>query len=204
MCEPAKPNAWCNVSGWMANKAYMHIVQLRSARLFGLSPSFEPSVGSWCPDDFNPEVLAVEMEAAGVMSVFGCATVRGICDYVDSHKNDGWQAYTAAAAAAIAKGILKIVPVSMVITTSLAIFDSADTIDNADDASYIDLNYFLPDAPCVDATITTRSSRAQEMAALEAVKVGDMNPVEAAELLRISAKLGQTRLEVEKEIVLIV
>lgn len=63
----------------------------------------------------HPGVLAVEMEASGLMNVFGCATVRGICDYADSHKNDGWQAYAAAAAAAVAKEILEIVPVSMVI-----------------------------------------------------------------------------------------
>ena len=35
----------------------------------------------------HPGVLAVEMEASGLMNVFGCATVRGICDYADSHKN---------------------------------------------------------------------------------------------------------------------
>jgi nucleoside phosphorylase len=60
-------------------------------------------------------VLAVEMEAAGLMNVFGCATVRGICDYADSHKNDGWQPYAAAVAAAVAKEVLEIVPVPMVI-----------------------------------------------------------------------------------------
>lgn len=64
----------------------------------------------------HPGVLAVEMEAAGLMNVFGCATVRGICDYADSHKNDGWQRYAAAAAAAVAKEILDIIPESMVIT----------------------------------------------------------------------------------------
>jgi hypothetical protein len=41
------------------------------------------------------------------------------------------------------------------------------------------------------------------MTALEAVKVGDMNPVEAAELFRTIAKQGHTRLEVEKEVMLI-
>ena len=63
----------------------------------------------------HPEVLAIEMEAAGLMNVFGCSTVRGICDYADSHKNDGWQPYAAAAAAAVAKEVLEIVPMSMVI-----------------------------------------------------------------------------------------
>ena len=42
------------------------------------------------------------------------------------------------------------------------------------------------------------------MTALEAVKVADMKPEEAAELFRISAKLGQTGLEIEEEIMLIV
>jgi hypothetical protein len=41
-------------------------------------------------------------------------------------------------------------------------------------ASYVDLNYFLPGAPCLDVITTTRSSRAQEMAALEAVEVADV------------------------------
>jgi hypothetical protein len=63
---------------------------------------------------------------------------------------------------------------------------------------------FLPDAPCVDVIITTRSSRAQEMTVPEAVKVADMKPAEAAKLFRTSAKLGQTGLEVEKEIMLVV
>ena len=86
----------------------------------------------------------------------------------------------------------------------LVIFDSADTIDDADEISYIDLNYFIPNAPCVDVVITTRSSQAQEMTSLEAVEVADMKPAEAVELFRNSTKLTQTRLDVEKEIMLIV
>ncbi|KIM96568.1 hypothetical protein OIDMADRAFT_132294, partial [Oidiodendron maius Zn] len=58
----------------------------------------------------HPGVLAVEMEAAGLMNVFGCATIRGICDYADSHKNDGWQNYAAATAAACAREVLEIIP----------------------------------------------------------------------------------------------
>lgn len=48
----------------------------------------------------------VEMEAAGLMNNFPCIVVRGICDYADSHKNDAWQNYAAAAAAAYAKWFL--------------------------------------------------------------------------------------------------
>jgi hypothetical protein len=86
----------------------------------------------------------------------------------------------------------------------LVVFDRADSIDDADDASYVDLNYFLPDALGVDVIITTRSSRAQGMTAQEAVKVADIQPVEAAELFRTSAKLGQRGLELEKDVLLII
>jgi len=63
----------------------------------------------------HPGVIAVEMEAAGLMNVFGCATIRGICDYADSHKNDGWHSYAAAVAAAAAKEVLSIIPLPVVL-----------------------------------------------------------------------------------------
>ncbi|KAJ5689904.1 purine and uridine phosphorylase [Penicillium macrosclerotiorum] len=51
-------------------------------------------------------VLCFEMEAAGLMNDFPCLVIRGISDYCDSHKNDIWQPYAAAAAAGIAKELL--------------------------------------------------------------------------------------------------
>ena len=66
----------------------------------------------------HPGVLAIEMEAAGLMDVFDCATIRGICDYADSHKNDGWHRYASATAAAAAKEVLEIIPVALVVATS--------------------------------------------------------------------------------------
>ena len=50
--------------------------------------------------------LCFEMEAAGLMDVFPCLVIRGICDYSDSHKNKVWQGYAAATAAAYAREIL--------------------------------------------------------------------------------------------------
>jgi nucleoside phosphorylase len=50
--------------------------------------------------------LCVEMEAAGLMNEFPCLVIRGICDYADSHKNDKWQRFAAATAAAYAKELL--------------------------------------------------------------------------------------------------
>jgi hypothetical protein len=44
---------------------------------------------------------------------------------------------------------------------SLVASGSADIIDNTDGAGYIDLKWFLLNAPWVDVIITTRSSRAR-------------------------------------------
>ncbi len=40
------------------------------------------------------------------MNSFLAFVIRGICDYADSHKNDRWQRYAAATAAAFAKEFL--------------------------------------------------------------------------------------------------
>ena len=50
--------------------------------------------------------LCFEMEAVGLSNTFPCVIIRGICDYADSHKNDHWHPYAAAAAAACAKELL--------------------------------------------------------------------------------------------------
>ncbi|RSL87982.1 hypothetical protein CEP52_015349 [Fusarium oligoseptatum] len=50
--------------------------------------------------------IAIEMEAAGMTTRLPVAVVRGISDFADSHKNDEWHRYAAAAAAAYAKEML--------------------------------------------------------------------------------------------------
>ena len=52
------------------------------------------------------DCLCLETEAAGLMNNFPCLVIRGICDYADAHKNDRWQPYAAATAAAYAKELL--------------------------------------------------------------------------------------------------
>lgn len=52
------------------------------------------------------DVLCFEMEAAGLMTEYSCLVIRGISDYADSHKNDKWQCYAAATAAACTKELL--------------------------------------------------------------------------------------------------
>ncbi|RHZ56270.1 uncharacterized protein CDV56_104947 [Aspergillus thermomutatus] len=55
-------------------------------------------------------ILCFEMEAAGLVDNFPCLTIRGICDYADSHKNKEWQEFAAATAAAYAKELLGVIP----------------------------------------------------------------------------------------------
>lgn len=59
-------------------------------------------------------VLCLEMETSGLMDDFPCLVIRGISDYCDSHKNDAWQPYAAAVAAAYAKELLETIVPSLV------------------------------------------------------------------------------------------
>jgi nucleoside phosphorylase len=57
----------------------------------------------------------IEMETAGLadaawMQEMGYLGIRGICDYCDSSKNDTWQRYSSAAAAAYAVALLESMP----------------------------------------------------------------------------------------------
>lgn len=53
------------------------------------------------------EVIAFEMEGAGVWDNFPCVVIKAVCDYADSHKNKRWQDYAAAVAAACMKAFLQ-------------------------------------------------------------------------------------------------
>jgi nucleoside phosphorylase len=53
------------------------------------------------------EVIAFEMEGAGVWDQYPTVVIKAACDYADSHKNKDWQAYAAAMAAACLKVFLK-------------------------------------------------------------------------------------------------
>jgi nucleoside phosphorylase len=53
------------------------------------------------------DVIAFEMEGAGVCDELPCIVVKGICDYADSHKSKVWQPFAAATAAAALKAILR-------------------------------------------------------------------------------------------------
>lgn len=82
----------------------------------------------------------------------------------------------------------------------LVVLDSADTIENEQDRSYIDLKYFSPDMPGVDVVITSRSSTAREITQLEAVEVREMDPSEATVLFQWAAKMTKAGPEETREI----
>lgn len=71
--------------------------------------------------DLGEDCICFEMEAAGLMNHFPCLVIRGICDYADSHKNDRWQRYASATAAAYAKELLAYVPALEVQETKRAL-----------------------------------------------------------------------------------
>ncbi|KAG9962319.1 purine and uridine phosphorylase, partial [Aureobasidium melanogenum] len=52
------------------------------------------------------DIIAFEMEGAGVWDNLPCIVIKGVCDYADSHKNKKWQDYAAATAASAAKAFL--------------------------------------------------------------------------------------------------
>ncbi|KAL5356413.1 nucleoside phosphorylase domain-containing protein [Aspergillus floccosus] len=53
------------------------------------------------------DIVAFEMEGAGVWDNFPTIIVKGVCDYADGHKNKQWQKYASVTAAACAKALLR-------------------------------------------------------------------------------------------------
>ncbi|KAL4921352.1 nucleoside phosphorylase domain-containing protein [Aspergillus aurantiobrunneus] len=51
-------------------------------------------------------LLAFEMEGAGVWDEMPCIIVKGVCDYADSHKDKDWQNFAAATVASATKALL--------------------------------------------------------------------------------------------------
>ncbi|KAN0078645.1 Pfs, NACHT and WD domain protein [Elaphomyces granulatus] len=86
-------------------------------------------------------ILCFEMEAAGLMDNFPCLVIRGICDYADSHKNEQWQGYAAATAAAYAKELLSVIHPNQVEETpsALSVTDVPNVVTDEDHHCLADL-----------------------------------------------------------------
>ncbi|KAK6523821.1 hypothetical protein TWF281_001789 [Arthrobotrys megalospora] len=52
-------------------------------------------------------IIAFEMEGAGVWDNLSCIIIKGVCDYCDSHKNKNWQNFASATAASAMKAVLE-------------------------------------------------------------------------------------------------
>ncbi|CAG8106371.1 unnamed protein product [Penicillium salamii] len=70
------------------------------------------------------DIICFEMESAGLMDILPCLPIRGICDYTDSHKDKAWQRYTTATAAAYARELLEMLPVTGSHTSIVSTADS--------------------------------------------------------------------------------
>jgi tetratricopeptide (TPR) repeat protein len=71
----------------------------------------------------------------------------------------------------------------------LLVFDGADSVDNENDDSFVDIQHYIPNSPYVDVIITTRSASAKGIASLEAIEVAEMEITEATTLFSKAAKL---------------
>jgi nucleoside phosphorylase len=83
----------------------VHYGTIASGNTLVKDAEYRDEILNWLREH-NVHPLCFEMEAAGLMNTFPCMVIRGICDYGDSHKNDVWQRYAAATAAAFAKEFL--------------------------------------------------------------------------------------------------
>jgi nucleoside phosphorylase len=93
------------------NRPKVHMGTIASANALLKSPELRDELKE------NYGAMAVEMESSGIADAtyqaeVGFLVIRGICDYANPSKNDFWQEYAAAAAAAFTKGLIE----SMVVT----------------------------------------------------------------------------------------
>ncbi|CAI4212356.1 unnamed protein product [Parascedosporium putredinis] len=97
------------------------------------------------------QILCFEMEAAGIATEYPYIVIRGVSDYADSHKNDKWQMYAAATAAASAKELLLVLAPDTMDDNKLGLpIEHAELVDD-DAGRYInelpfDTIYLLIDA----------------------------------------------------------
>jgi nucleoside phosphorylase len=55
----------------------------------------------------SEDVMALEMEGAGVWDIIPCIVVKAVCDYADCHKNKKWHPFAAAMAASVMKALIE-------------------------------------------------------------------------------------------------
>jgi tetratricopeptide (TPR) repeat protein len=86
----------------------------------------------------------------------------------------------------------------------LMVFDGADTIENDQSSEYINIKHFIPNVTSLHVIITSRSSTAKNMTALEGVQVSEMDEAQAVELFYRYSQLQRNNLDIEAEMKAIV
>lgn len=86
----------------------------------------------------------------------------------------------------------------------LFVFDSADNIKHTQDLKYVDLRYFLPDDPSVDAVVTTQNASVRKMSLSGGLEVAEMAPEEVNKLFLMQVGMTAVTSEQEMEVASIV
>ncbi|KAF5699653.1 vegetatible incompatibility het-e-1 [Fusarium mundagurra] len=103
-CAECSPSALIHRSKRSSNDPYIHYGTIAS----GNQVIKDSTVRDILAKKLN--AICFEMEAAGLPDIGPCLSVRGICDYSDSHKSKEWQEYAAATAAAFAREFVEKLP----------------------------------------------------------------------------------------------
>ncbi|KAL0939736.1 phosphorylase superfamily protein [Colletotrichum truncatum] len=123
VCETARASSCdelhCDIAELERRERLDEMDELERNGTGGDSQEFEIHIGSIASGDTvmksgadrdriaqELNVIAFEMEGAGVWDEVPCIVVKGVCDYADSHKNKKWQTYAAATAASVMKALL--------------------------------------------------------------------------------------------------
>ncbi|QYT02662.1 Nephrocystin-3 [Trichoderma simmonsii] len=99
-------------------------------------------------------LLCFETEAAGALTDFPCLVIRGISDYCDSHKNNNWHGFAAAAAAAYARRLFFHMSTELEEETSIK-------------PTAFDIQSYLPGIPQISKFIARKEELTEMQSALQ-------------------------------------
>jgi nucleoside phosphorylase len=103
-CDECSPSALVQRSERSTNNPYIYYGTIASGNQVMKNSTVRDMVAQ------ELDAICFEMEAAGLNDICPCLSIRGICDYSDSHKSKEWQEYAAATAAAFAREFLEKLP----------------------------------------------------------------------------------------------
>lgn len=136
------------------------------------------------------DILCFEMEAAGIAIEFPCIIIRGVSDYADSYKNNAWQHYAAAAAAASAKELLSYVapeqPFGSAAPASPSCGVPAGHSELVSQRTYAQGSNTISDVQSTESTVHAGNSFSEEALRLIAEITGQI-PIARNEIRRVKA-----------------